>query len=155
MTCQVQGEMLRKGPCQEGLHKSHWEGEGYKESVKEGEYGGILCTQVCKWKNETCWNSSRNGGRITKTMEGWLQLWYIIPSFVNVTIYLKYKNKRKRIKSHWGLTTYKVKHRVWQFIYPVSPTATEHFWKKRTVKIFITILCVGTSTHASIHNYLR
>jgi hypothetical protein len=23
----------------------------------------ILCTQVCKWKNETCGNYSRNGGR--------------------------------------------------------------------------------------------
>jgi hypothetical protein len=23
----------------------------------------ILCTHVCKWKNETCLNYSRNGGR--------------------------------------------------------------------------------------------
>jgi hypothetical protein len=23
----------------------------------------MLCTHVCKWKNETCWNYSRNGGK--------------------------------------------------------------------------------------------
>jgi hypothetical protein len=23
----------------------------------------IFFTHVCKWKNETCWNCSRNGGR--------------------------------------------------------------------------------------------
>jgi hypothetical protein len=26
----------------------------------------ILCTRVCKWKNETCWKYSRNGGRRNK-----------------------------------------------------------------------------------------
>jgi hypothetical protein len=30
----------------------------------------ILCTQVCKWKNESCWNYSRNGGRGIKENDG-------------------------------------------------------------------------------------
>jgi hypothetical protein len=27
---------------------------GCGETVQEGEYGHILCTHECKWKNETC-----------------------------------------------------------------------------------------------------
>jgi hypothetical protein len=30
----------------------------------------ILCTHVCKWKNETCWNYSRNGERGDKGEDG-------------------------------------------------------------------------------------
>jgi hypothetical protein len=37
-------------------------GEGYKERVKESDFGGTICTHVCKWKNKTCGNYSRNGG---------------------------------------------------------------------------------------------
>jgi hypothetical protein len=29
-----------------------------------------LCTHVCKWKNETCGNYSRNGGREIKENDG-------------------------------------------------------------------------------------
>jgi hypothetical protein len=30
------------------------------------EYGPIVCTYVCKWKNDTCYNYSRNRGRRDK-----------------------------------------------------------------------------------------
>jgi hypothetical protein len=30
----------------------------------------ILCTNVWKWKNETCWNYSKNGGRGIKENDG-------------------------------------------------------------------------------------
>jgi hypothetical protein len=30
----------------------------------------IMCTHVCKWKNEICWNCSRNGGRGLKENGG-------------------------------------------------------------------------------------
>jgi hypothetical protein len=29
-----------------------------------------LCTDTCKWKNETFWNYSRNGGREIKEKDG-------------------------------------------------------------------------------------
>jgi hypothetical protein len=30
----------------------------------------ILCIHVCKWKNETCCNYSKNGGRIKENVGG-------------------------------------------------------------------------------------
>jgi hypothetical protein len=30
----------------------------------------MLCAHVCKWKNETCGNYSRNGGRWIKENDG-------------------------------------------------------------------------------------
>jgi hypothetical protein len=30
----------------------------------------ILCTHVYKWKNETCWDYSRNGGRRIRENDG-------------------------------------------------------------------------------------
>jgi hypothetical protein len=30
----------------------------------------ILCAHVCKWKNDTCWNYSRNGGGIKENGKG-------------------------------------------------------------------------------------
>jgi hypothetical protein len=30
----------------------------------------IFCTYVCKWKNETCWNFSRDGGGEIKDNDG-------------------------------------------------------------------------------------
>jgi hypothetical protein len=30
----------------------------------------IFCTHLCKWKNETCWNYSRNGGEEIKENDG-------------------------------------------------------------------------------------
>jgi hypothetical protein len=52
----------------------------------------MLCTRVCKWKNETWWNYSRNGGGGIKENDGrgWIQvwyIWYIIRIFVNATMY--------------------------------------------------------------------
>jgi hypothetical protein len=43
-----------------GLYQ--WEGGDYKESVEEVNMVEILCTHVWKWKNDTCWDHSRNGG---------------------------------------------------------------------------------------------
>jgi hypothetical protein len=56
----------------------------------------ILCTGVWRWKNETCWNCSRNGGRKRGMMEGVSSLWYILRTFVNVTMYPKYNNNFKK-----------------------------------------------------------
>jgi hypothetical protein len=57
----------------------------------------ILCTHVWKWKNETCLNYSRNGGRGDKGewWRGWIQLWYIVRTSVNVTMYPQYNNNKK------------------------------------------------------------
>jgi hypothetical protein len=41
-------------------------GGGGRERVWEGEYVQLLCTYVCRWKNETCGNYSSNGGRRDK-----------------------------------------------------------------------------------------
>jgi hypothetical protein len=30
--------------------------------VQDDEYGEILCTHVCQWKNDICSNRSMNGG---------------------------------------------------------------------------------------------
>jgi hypothetical protein len=38
----------------------------------------ILYTHVCKWKNETCWNYSRNGGGGIKENDGRGELSYDI-----------------------------------------------------------------------------
>jgi hypothetical protein len=40
---------------------------GYKESVNMLE---ILCTHVCKWKNDLCWTSLGTGGRGIKENDG-------------------------------------------------------------------------------------
>jgi hypothetical protein len=69
----------------------------------------ILCTHVCKWKNETCWNCSRNGVRGNKGQwfRVWIQLWCIVTTFINVTMYSQNNNKKilKRVKwnENWGL----------------------------------------------------
>jgi hypothetical protein len=43
---------------------------------------------------ETCWNYSRKGRRGSKGewWRGWIQLWYILRTFVNVTLHLQYNN---------------------------------------------------------------
>jgi hypothetical protein len=42
----------------------------------------ILCTHIWKWKSETYWNSSRNGGGdYREWWRGWILLWYIVTIF--------------------------------------------------------------------------
>jgi hypothetical protein len=60
-----------------------------------------ICAQVWKWKNETYWNYSRNGGgveRRTKENDGGdkIQLRYIAQTFVNIAIYPQYNNKKRK-----------------------------------------------------------
>jgi hypothetical protein len=38
----------------------------------------ILCTYVCKWKNDTCWNYSRNEGGAIKENDRWGRFKYDI-----------------------------------------------------------------------------
>jgi hypothetical protein len=57
-----------------------------------------LCIHVCKWKNETCCNYSRNGGRGTKENDGGSEFNYDIRTFVNVTMYPQYNNNKKMHK---------------------------------------------------------
>jgi hypothetical protein len=68
----------------------------------------IVCTQVCKWKSETWWNYSRNGGREKKGQwwRGWIQvwhIWYIVKTFANATVYPHpaQKKKKKLEKKRW------------------------------------------------------
>jgi hypothetical protein len=70
-----------------------WKGGGHLERVKEGEYYVLMNENG---KNETCWNSSGMGVREDKGKwwRGWIKLWYIIGTFVNVTMYLQCNNKK-------------------------------------------------------------
>jgi hypothetical protein len=47
---------------------------GRRENIRKGckrvNLVEILCTHVQKWKNETCWNYSRNGGGEIKENDG-------------------------------------------------------------------------------------
>jgi hypothetical protein len=54
----------------------------------------ILFTHVCKWKNESCWNISRNGGRVNKGewWREWIQVWYIIRISVNIKMSPQHNN---------------------------------------------------------------
>jgi hypothetical protein len=72
-------------------HKRMW-GECRRVDMMQ-----ILCTYTCKLKNETCWNYSRTRGKGFKGEQGrgWTQVWYIVRTFVNFTIYPQY-NKKKR-----------------------------------------------------------
>jgi hypothetical protein len=47
-----------------------WEGEEIRKGCSRVNMVDILCTPACKWKSETCRNSSRNGGRRLKENDG-------------------------------------------------------------------------------------
>jgi hypothetical protein len=56
----------------------------------------ILCAYLCSWKNETCWNYSRNGVRGIQENDGGVNsIWYIVRTFVNVTMYSQHNNNKK------------------------------------------------------------
>jgi hypothetical protein len=57
----------------------------------------MLCTHICKFKNETYWNGSRTGekGNKGERWGEWIQLWYIARTFVNITRYCQYNNNKK------------------------------------------------------------
>jgi hypothetical protein len=64
----------------------------------------ILGAYVWKWKNETCWNCSKNGERRMKENDGGegTQLWYIVRTLVNVTIYPPSNNNKKYFFKKWA-----------------------------------------------------
>jgi hypothetical protein len=59
-------------------------------------------------KNETCLNYSRNRRRGDKGewWRGWIQLSYIIRTFINVTIYLQYNNKKINSRENLAKLSY-------------------------------------------------
>jgi hypothetical protein len=40
------------------------------------------------------------GGGWRRMMEGWIQLWYIVKTFVNVTMYPQFNNNKKENKTN-------------------------------------------------------
>jgi hypothetical protein len=44
--------------------------EGVGKGCRKESMVQILCTHVCRWKNETCQNYSRNGGAEIKECDG-------------------------------------------------------------------------------------
>jgi hypothetical protein len=84
-----------------------WEDENIRKRSQRVNMVQIFCIHMCKWKKrETCWNYSRNWGRRDKGewWREWIQLWYILRNFVNVTMYLQHnniKNKLWKIQELW------------------------------------------------------
>jgi hypothetical protein len=61
----------------------------------------ILSTHVWKWKNETCQNYSRNGGRIKENDGGGNSNMIYGKNFVKVTMYPQSNNNNiENIKKH-------------------------------------------------------
>jgi hypothetical protein len=54
--------------------------EGQKEGVKEDKYGGGTIYSGIKWKNEACWNCSKEGGRGDngERWREWIKLRYTV-----------------------------------------------------------------------------
>jgi hypothetical protein len=49
------------------------------------------------WFISSIWNYPRNGGEgVEGEWRGWIQLWHIVRTFVNVTMYPQHNNKRKK-----------------------------------------------------------
>jgi hypothetical protein len=91
-----------------GWHQ--WEGEDIRKGCRRWIWWKyyILCM---KMKKETCCNYSKNRRRRNKgeRWRGWIQFWYIVRTFVNVTMYphttVRKKKKEKeqssvRIRGH-------------------------------------------------------
>jgi hypothetical protein len=60
----------------------------------------ILCSQVCKCKTDSCWNYSRNGGIKQSGGKGLIQVWYVwyvVRTFINVTVYLQHAQQYKKV----------------------------------------------------------
>jgi hypothetical protein len=55
----------------------------------ESEYNVNMCTHICKWKTETCWNYSRKGER-GEWWRGW-----VVKAFINITMYSQPNNNNK------------------------------------------------------------
>jgi hypothetical protein len=78
----------------DGRGENTWKGCGKLNIVE------ILCAHVCKWKNVTCWNYSKNVGEEEKRrmMEGVNSVeWYIVRNFVTIMIYSKYNNNKNNL----------------------------------------------------------
>jgi hypothetical protein len=88
----------QKGPIW-GVGISRKEKE-VKKRCKKVNMVQMLYTYVCKWKNDTLktFQEWRKWGW-RRTMEGWIQLWYIwyiVRTFANATIYLQHNNFLKK-----------------------------------------------------------
>jgi hypothetical protein len=55
-----------------------WEGEDVRKRCGRVNIVQILCTHVCKLKNETCWKYYRNGGRRDKGASDILSVCYFV-----------------------------------------------------------------------------
>jgi hypothetical protein len=82
-------------------------GEYIRKGCRKVNVVEILYTQIWKWKNETWymlklfqeWRKGCLGGDKEEWGRGWIQLWYIVRTFVNVTMYPRYNNNIiKKIK---------------------------------------------------------
>jgi hypothetical protein len=86
--------------------KDQWNGLPLSKGCRRLNTVEMLRTYVCKWKDETCCNYSRDGVRRDKgeRWRGWIQLWCIIRTFVNVTMYPQNSNnKKKKEKNPLGM----------------------------------------------------
>jgi hypothetical protein len=93
----------------------------------------IFCTHVCKLKNKTCWNYPRNGGRDDKGewWRGWIQLWYVVRTSVNVTMYSQYNNNKNKVLKNFKNKINKLiiaSHKNYKIAwFPQKHKSTKHF----------------------------
>jgi hypothetical protein len=85
-----------EGACFNGIQASDWFLNYLEHSLTVWvNMVEKLCIHVWKWKNETCWNHSKKGGRDKgEWWRGWIQVWYIVETFVNVTIQAQHNNNK-------------------------------------------------------------
>jgi hypothetical protein len=81
-----------------------WKGEDLGKECRRVNMVQILCKRLCKWKNENCWNYSRNGERGIKGTDGGDEFNYdnIVSTLINVTMYPQHNDKKinKNITEH-------------------------------------------------------
>jgi hypothetical protein len=81
----------KTGPAQGGGWYQ-WEGEVAGKRGRRMNKMQKLCTHVCKCKNSTCWNYSRNGEQGVNENNGWGEFKYdildtLLRTFINATMY--------------------------------------------------------------------
>jgi hypothetical protein len=65
-------------------------GGGYKERVSKGKYVEVLCIHVWKWKMRPVETIPGIGEVGKKDGGSEFQPWYIVRTFINVTMYPQY-----------------------------------------------------------------
>jgi hypothetical protein len=103
----------------------------------------ILCTHVCKWKSENCWNYSWFGGGRNKMM-GWIQVWYIwyihnnFYKWHNVPWAQQNKKEEKISVRNWGITDLSEFSLSFHFVFKANslrdPILKKPFTKKKKKK---------------------